>query len=107
MPVLFSINMYIEMLSFVQSSWKLCNMFLYITDRQSAKRLKLKNDLNLIGEVIKLWIDYLDSRDSSKRCRQRECVREKVRSMTKEIFYVREKNGYLTYSLPLSTLILH
>lgn len=64
-------------------------------------------DLNVIGELIKLWIDYLDSRDSSQRCRKREFVCENVRSMTKEVFYVREKNGYLTYSLPLSTLILH
>lgn len=99
--------MYIDMLSFVQISWKLFNMFLYITDRQSAKRLKLKKDLNLLGEVIKLWVDYLDSRDSSQRCKQRECVRENVRSMTKEVFCVREKDGYLTHSLPLSTHILH
>lgn len=93
------------MLSFVQISWKLFNMFLYITDRQSAKRLKLKKGL---GEVIKLWVDYLDRRDSPQRCAHKESVRENVRSMTKEVFYyVREKNGYLTHSLSLSTHILH
>lgn len=44
MPVLFSINIYIDMLS-CPNFMDLFNMFLYITDRQSAKLLKLKKGL--------------------------------------------------------------